>query len=122
MQKHQSIHSPHLPSFHDFKLEFGAYAQVSELPEPSNSEDTRTIGAISLGPSNDEGGWHFLSLLSGKRITRYIWKALPLPKEVIDRVNTLAKSEDMPLLKSQDYFEWQPGNPYRSCLTVFIGI
>ena len=101
------------PSFHDFKLEFGAYSQVSEIPGYTNTQDTHTIGAISLGPSNDEGGWYFLSLLSGKRITRYTWKALPLPKEVIDRVNTLAQSEGMPLLQSNDYFEWQPGDPLK---------
>ena len=53
------------PSFHDYKLEFGAYAQVSEHPDNLNSTEPRTTGAISLGPSNDEGGWHFMSLISG---------------------------------------------------------
>lgn len=39
-----------------------------------------------------------MSLRTGRRITQRAWTSLPMPDEVIDRVNTLGKSEGQPEL------------------------
>jgi hypothetical protein len=83
----------------DFKkhlcLQVGAYCQVHEEELPRNSQIARTRGAIALGPSdNIQGGYKFMALDTGKKITRRTWDELPLPDVVIARVNELGK--DMP--------------------------
>jgi Reverse transcriptase (RNA-dependent DNA polymerase) len=53
---------------------------------------TRTIGAIALRPTgNAQGGYYFLNLTTGRRINRYKWTTLPMPREVIDQVHRLAR-------------------------------
>ena len=79
------------------KLPFGAYVQTHEEPTPSNTQQARTIGAIALGPTgNLQGSYKFLNLRSGKRITRRNWTQLPMPQEVIDRVNQLGVNDGQP--------------------------
>jgi len=81
------------------QLAFGSYAQTHEEPDPTNSLNTRTVGAICLGPTgNLQGSYKFFSLRSGKLITRRAWTALPMPHEVIDRVNAIGMSQDQPKL------------------------
>jgi len=81
------------------QLAFGSYAQTHEEPEQTNSLNTRTVGAIGLGPTgNLQGSYKFLSLRSGKLITRRTWTALPMPQEVIDRINAIGMSQDQPKL------------------------
>jgi hypothetical protein len=73
------------------RLEFGSYVQVHE--EHDNSMATRTTGAIALRPTgNDQGGYYFFSLATGRRLNRNRWTALPMPAEVIDRVHALARN------------------------------
>ena len=51
----------------------------------------RTSGAIALWPmGNEQEGYYFLSLHSGKRLNRYSWTELPMPSEVIAQVHRLA--------------------------------
>ena len=72
----------------------GAYCQVHEHEEPRNSPKARTQGAISLGPmGNDKGGYYFMSLRTGKKLKRYSWDELPMPKSVIKRVEKLAAGQ-----------------------------
>lgn len=72
------------------RIEFGAYAQVHE--DHNNTMATRTTGAIALRPTgNQQGGFYFLSLETGRRINRNHWTELPMPKDVLDRVHTLAR-------------------------------
>jgi len=72
------------------RVEFGAYAQTHE--EHDNSMATRTTGAIALRPTgNAQGGYYFMSLSTGKRLSRSRWTPLPMPQEVIERVHTLAR-------------------------------
>jgi hypothetical protein len=72
------------------QLEFGKYVQVHE--SHNNSMLTRTTGAIALRPTgNIQGGFYFMSLTTGKRLTRYAWTPLPMPGEVITRVHALAR-------------------------------
>jgi hypothetical protein len=60
------------------RLEFGSYAQTHE--EQDNSMQSRTTGAIALRPAgNAQGGCCFLSLTSGRRLSRSRWTALPSP-------------------------------------------
>ena len=74
------------------RLQIGQYCQVHEEDTPRNSQFPRTKGAICLGPSgNIQGGYKFMSLKSGKKITRRSWDKIPMPDTVIDRVNLLGK-------------------------------
>jgi hypothetical protein len=62
----------------DFRLAFGDYCQVHEHDTPRNSQAARTQGAICLGPANNaQGGFYFMRLRSGEKITRYSWTLLP---------------------------------------------
>lgn len=79
----------------DAKIEFGAYAQVNEDNSITNTMDSRTVGGICLGASNDlSASYKFLSLSTWKVITRGSWTVLPLPAEVIDVINQKAMEED----------------------------
>jgi hypothetical protein len=75
-------------------LQLGQYCQVHEDDAPRNSQLPRTQGAICLGPSgNIQGGFRFLNLTSGQKITRRSWDIIPIPQTVIDRVNLLGKDQ-----------------------------
>lgn len=51
-------------------IAFGAYAQVHDEPMLTSGQVARTSGAICLGPAaNLQGGYHFLHLTSGWKIT-----------------------------------------------------
>ena len=67
------------------QLEFGEYVQTHE--EHDNSLNPHTIGALALHPTgNVQGGYFFFSLTTGKVINRMHWTPIPMPKEVIERV------------------------------------
>jgi len=63
---------------------FGAYCEVH--CGTTNGSEQRSVSAIALCPSNDEGGYWFMSLDTGCKIHGYIWKELPIPNHVISRV------------------------------------
>jgi hypothetical protein len=89
------------------QLEFGEYVQIHESHD--NSMSTRTTGAIALRPTgNTQGGYYFMSLSSGHRVSRYAWTALPMPGEVIERVQHLARRNPA----GRDIaFGWRDGTP-----------
>ena len=73
-------------------LRIGRYFQVQEEETPLNRNKTHTKGDICIGPSrNIQGGFKFMSLRPKKNITRQSWDMIPMPYEVIDRVNILGK-------------------------------
>lgn len=73
-------------------LEFGEYVQTHEKYDNSMTE--QTMGCINLGPTgNAEGSHYFMSLASGKHVVRSRWTAMPMPIEVIHRVNELEKND-----------------------------
>jgi hypothetical protein len=75
-------------------LRLGQYCQVHEEGLPRNGQHARAQGAICLGPSgNQQGGFRFMNLATGQRITRRTWDILPMPNSVIDRVNALGKDQ-----------------------------
>jgi hypothetical protein len=59
-----------LLDYNDMKIEFGAYAQVYEANNPTNTMKARTTGAIALAPTgNAQGGYYFMSLVTGKKLS-----------------------------------------------------
>jgi len=81
------------------KLAFGSYVQAHEEPNPTNSQTARTVGAICLGPTgNMQGSYKFLNLRTGMLLKRRNWTEIPMPQEVIDRVDSLGKKQGQPEL------------------------
>ena len=77
------------------RLPYGAYVQTHE--NHSNDMSQRTMGAICLGPTgNRQGGHWFLSLTSGSRVRRNHWTDMPMPQDVIARVNAIGLRQKMP--------------------------
>ena len=75
-------------------LQIGQYCQVHEEDTPRNSQNPRTKGAISLGPSgNLQGGFKFMALNTGQKIIWRSWDVIPMPDTVIARVNTLGRDQ-----------------------------
>ena len=71
--------------------EFCSYVQTYEAND--NSMNPRTIGAICLDPKgNVQGGYNFMSLVTGERIHRRQWTSLPMPTEVVELVHQLVKN------------------------------
>ena len=82
-----------------FQVIFGEYAQTYEGTD--NTPRERTIGAIALGPSgNIQGGVRFFSLDTGEIINRskVDYTLLPMPADVIKRVNRMARKSRKGLL------------------------
>ena len=76
------------------RYEFGEYVQTHE--EHDNSLLSRTVGAIALRPTgNQQGGYFFMSLHTSRVINRLHATKLPMPAEVITRVDQLAKTQNM---------------------------
>jgi len=76
------------------KLGFGDYVQVHEDDMVTNTMSSRTLGAISLGPTgNLQGSYKFLNLSTWKVITRRSWTALPMPREVQQVIDKHALDE-----------------------------
>ena len=75
------------------QIPFGAYAQVRL--ETDNTMKERTIGAIVMGPNqNLQGGVRFLNLNSGRILeqSRNDYTLLPMPEEVISRVEQMGRT------------------------------
>jgi hypothetical protein len=104
------------PDYHNFKIELGAYAHVFEDNNPTNTNQTRSTGAIALTPTgNAQGGYYFMSLTTGKRLSRQQWmELLPIPDGVIATVEAMvaAEAKDQPLMgNGGPAFEWSEGIP-----------
>jgi hypothetical protein len=71
--------------------EFGEYVQVHE--EHDNTMHTRTTGAIATKHTgNVQGGHWFYSLATGRMLDCRRWTPLPMPSDVIERINVLSKA------------------------------
>ena len=76
------------------RYEFGEYVQTHK--EHDSSLLSRTVGAIALRPTgNQQGGYFFLSLHTGRIINHLHATKLPMPSEVIIRVDQSAKAQNM---------------------------
>jgi hypothetical protein len=98
------------PDSDDMQMEFGAYAQVFEDNDPTNTVKARTTGAIALTPTgNVQGGFYFMPLITGRRLSRQKWNELPMPDEVIAAVERMAEDEGQPLIGyGAPLFKWSP--------------
>lgn len=78
------------------KVPFGSYCQVFQENQPSNSDVERTVDAICLGwTGNAQGGYKILSLATRKKIVRNQFVALPMPKAIIEQVESIAERENL---------------------------
>ena len=75
------------PYYNKLKITFGAYEQV--YIGTTNSTKQRMVGVISLRPSNERGGYYFMSLVIIKQLHAFIWTKLPINYQFIYRVNNL---------------------------------
>ena len=76
------------------KIHFGAYAQVHEDRNFTNTLEERRQGAICLGPiGNLQGTYNLFLLRSGKKITCGQLKEVPTPKIVMKQVAAMALDE-----------------------------
>jgi hypothetical protein len=83
----------------DLALEFGTYCQVHAHHTPRNSIKACTEGGVCLGPiGNEQGGFKFMSQQSGHKFMAHKWTQLPIPSEVIKRVNYLGKDQPKDLV------------------------
>jgi hypothetical protein len=83
VQRHSVDYNKHC------QLEFGTYVQTHE--QHDNGMGSRTTGSLALRPTgNAQGGHHFMSLTSGRRLARNNWTPLPMPQDVIERVRDMA--------------------------------
>jgi hypothetical protein len=98
------------PDYNELKLEFGSYVQVFEDNTPSNTTSSRNTGAIVLNPTgNAQGDYFFMSLVTGKRLSRHQWTEIPMTNAVISAVEAMAEKEGQPLIKGGvPLFEWRP--------------
>jgi hypothetical protein len=88
------------PDYNDLKLDFGSYLQVFEDNTPTNTTTSRNTGAIVLSPTgNAHGDYFFMSLVTGKRLSRHQWTEIPMTNAVISAVEAMAEKEGQPLIK-----------------------
>lgn len=94
------------------KLSFGSYCEV-KCPTTNDAQTLRTVSAIALRPSNEQGGYYFMSLETGRRIHGYIWTELPISDHIIETVHQLAENEGAEDLDDEGVpiFEWESGVP-----------
>ena len=79
------------------RLEFGSYVQIFEDNDPTNTTKSRNTGAIALSHTgNLQGDYFFMSLDTGKRLSRHAWTVVPMPNIVIDNVEQMALQERQP--------------------------
>ena len=92
---------------------FGRYYEVYCGTDNTNKE--RRVSAICLRPSNNQGGYYFMSLESGRKIHGFKFTELAMPQHVIDRVHELAQNEGAEELDEDGcpIFEWEVGNKIR---------
>ena len=83
----------------EFVAELGNYVQ-GYGHETHRNQRTRTIDGIYLGPApNVQAGHLLMNLHTGKPITRTRVKVLPMTKQVIDLVETMAANEGVKELR-----------------------
>jgi len=87
------------------KARFGAYCEVSEHTDITNTQKARTTPAVCLGPTgNIQGTYKFFNLLTGHVIKRWSFTVLPYPNRMIRLVNDLgvrSKQQNYLILKNR---------------------
>ena len=70
------------------RVRFGAYCEV--WVKTKNNMEARSMPAIELDRSNDQGAYYFMSILTGQRLHSRWWNEKPVSDEVIAQVEKLA--------------------------------
>jgi hypothetical protein len=84
-----------LVDYNTLKLAYGAFAMVFEDNDPTNTMRARTTPAIALNPTgNAQGDYHFMSLITGAKLSRHQWTEMPLPDWAVQAVRSLPNSRD----------------------------
>ena len=72
--------------------EFGQYVQTHE--QHDNSMSPRTVGSLAMCPTgNSQGKYYYFSLSTGRIINRTNATSLPMPDDVIDRVQKILRRQ-----------------------------
>lgn len=80
----------------DCELEFGDYVQANEDDTRTNTMNARTFPALCLGPvGNIQASYYFMNLLTFEVVRRRSWVKMPLPNEVIDKINAKSSHEEV---------------------------
>ena len=72
------------PDFNNKRIVFGSCSMV--CVHTDSIMNSRSVPAIALEESNENGGHYFMQLHTGRRIHRYEWTELPIYDDVIVRV------------------------------------
>jgi Reverse transcriptase (RNA-dependent DNA polymerase)/Zinc knuckle len=98
------------PDYNHIQLDFGEYVTVFEDNNPTNTNAPRVVDAIALHHTgNAQGGYYFMSLTTGERVSRRQYTKLPLTQRIIDAVEHLALQQHQPLLPGTGpIFMWHP--------------
>ena len=102
------------------KLQFGGYVQTHESHDKSTGK-ARTIGDLDLRPTvNEQGGYYFYSVRTGRTIKRNLCKPLHMPDDLIGRIHSLAQNDPMRIKfadrneneieEDDDGYEYVPSN------------
>ena len=86
------------PDFNFLKLEFGEHVEAyKDNKSRINSNDTRGIPAMTLDQeANSIGSYWFLSLITGEKLMRRQWTALPMLDWVTQRIDDMGAADNMP--------------------------
>jgi hypothetical protein len=102
---------PHI-DYNDLKYEFGQYVHLHLAQKHTNTMQSRTVGAIVLGPRKIQGQYNYMSLETGEQVDGRVVAVLPPTDEVIERVEQLGQQQKQPYRLSRMLkYEWQPGQP-----------
>ena len=74
------------------QFQFREYTQTHE--EHNNSMNPRTVGALALQPvGNRQRSFYFLSIATGRVLNRLHATALPMPDDMIDKLDRMARQQ-----------------------------
>ena len=83
---------------------FGDYVQLVNPTTDNTIDNARTRGAIALLPTgNRDRSWYYITLDNANIVRRRTAKTLPMPDEVIMRLNQLYLEEKTKELKKNQY-------------------
>ena len=93
---------------------FGSYCEVHVDPDITNTLEPRTKWAICMGPmGNLQGSYKFLSLTTGKKVTRRTFTEMPITESVIKQVEAIAVKDGAVIginFKDRKGFEYEFDN------------
>ena len=94
--------------YNTMSLNTGSYIQLFEGKK--NIQQIRSLGAVSLNPSNEKWVYYFMGVITVCKLHGFIWTELPITEEVITRIKELGKEDKKLLMENGQIFEWIPGN------------